>query len=81
MTLRATHMTPTDLPEPHYYGYAVHFGFEPNSNMGALSKLSHEIVIRKWLHENAAGLLIKVQGHRLVFGDADDAMLCYLAFR
>jgi hypothetical protein len=81
MNIRAITKRNVELSAPHYYGYEVYFGFMPDSNMGALAPLSRKIVIRKWLAENAISTLIKVEPHRVVFDNEDDAALCYLAFK
>lgn len=81
MSIRARHMKPTEISAPDYFGYEVYFGFQANSNMGALRRLSKEIIIRKWLRDNNAASFIRVEGHRVLFRDETDAMLCYLAFR
>ncbi len=68
------------LPEPHYYGYSVYFGFEPESNFGAFSRLSREIVMRKWLAENTTSLVC-LTGSNAVFSKQEDADKCFEAFR
>ena len=68
------------IPEPHYYGCSVYFGFEPNSNFGAFSRLSREIVMRKWLMENTTSLIC-LTDCSVIFSEQDDAERCYEAFR